>query len=116
MRLIEPRVVCTLGNFATKLLSGSPVGITRVRGTPQVHELGGRTVFLLPLLHPAAALRTPAMKETLRADLATVPGLLAGPAPSPAPSAEEIAAAEEPVAGGHTTTPPPPDDQLDMFG
>ena len=78
VRLIEPKVVCTLGNFATKLLSGSPVGITKVRGTPQVHELGGRTVFLLPLLHPAAALRTPAMKETLRDDLATVPGLLSG--------------------------------------
>ena len=68
VRLIEPRVVCTLGNFATKLLSGNPAGITRVRGTPQVHELGGRTVFLLPLFHPAAALRTPAVKETLRAD------------------------------------------------
>jgi uracil-DNA glycosylase family 4 len=116
VRLIEPKVLCTLGNFATKLLTGSPVGITKVRGTPQVHEFGGRTVFLLPLLHPAAALRTPAMKETLRGDLATVPGLLAGPAPAPAPSAEEIAAAEEPAAAGHTTSPPPPDDQLDMFG
>ncbi|HEY4778144.1 MAG TPA: uracil-DNA glycosylase [Solirubrobacterales bacterium] len=115
VRLIEPRVVCTLGNFATKLLSGSPVGITKVRGTPQVHELGGRTVFLLPLLHPAAALRTPAMKETLRGDLAIVPGLLAGPAPAPAPSAEEIADAER-EAGGHTPAPPPADDQLDMFG
>src|SRR5215472_10384639 len=40
VRLIEPKVVCTLGNFATKLLSGSPVGITKVRGVPQVHELG----------------------------------------------------------------------------
>ena len=68
VHLIEPRVVCTLGNFATKLLSGSPAGITKVRGTPQVHELGGRTVFLLPLFHPAAALRTPAVKETLRED------------------------------------------------
>ena len=68
VRLIEPRVVCTLGNFATKLLSGNPAGITRVRGTPQVHELGGRSVFLLPLFHPAAALRTPAVKETLRGD------------------------------------------------
>ena len=34
VRLIEPTVVCTLGNFATKLLSGSPAGITKVRGTP----------------------------------------------------------------------------------
>jgi uracil-DNA glycosylase family 4 len=116
VRLIEPKVVCTLGNFATKLLSGSPVGITRVRGTPQVHELGGRTVFLLPLLHPAAALRTPAMKEQLREDLTTVPGLLAGPAPTPAPSAEEVVAAEREAAGEHLTSPPPPEDQLDMFG
>jgi uracil-DNA glycosylase family 4 len=112
VRLIEPKVVCTLGNFSTKLLTGSPVGITKVRGTPQVHELGGRTVFLLPLLHPAAALRTPSMKETLRADLATVPGLLAGPSPAPTPSAEEIAAAE----AGADDSPPPPADQLDMFG
>jgi DNA polymerase len=109
--LIEPTVVCTLGNFATKLLSGSPVGITKVRGTPQLHELGGRTVFLLPLLHPAAALRTPAMKETLRGDFATIPGLLEGPPPAPVPSAEEIAAAE-----GGAEPPPPPVAQLDMFG
>ena len=114
VRLIEPTVVCTLGNFATKLLSGSPVGITKVRGTPQVHEFGGRTVFLLPLLHPAAALRTPAMKETLRADLATVPGLLAGPAPQQTPSAAEIAEAE--AGAGPEESPPPPVDQLDMFG
>jgi uracil-DNA glycosylase family 4 len=112
VRLIEPKVVCTLGNFATKLLSGSPVGITKVRGTPQVHELGGRTVFLLPLFHPAAALRTPAVKETLRGDCATIPGLLAGPSPAPTPSAEEIAAAE----AGPADAPPPPADQLDMFG
>ncbi len=113
VRLIEPRVVCTLGNFATKLLSGSPTGITKVRGTPQVHELGGRTVFLLPLFHPAAALRTPAVKETLRADFATIPELLQRPLPGPAPSAEEIAEAE---AGDDDPTPPPPVDQLGFFG
>ncbi|HEU4598684.1 MAG TPA: uracil-DNA glycosylase [Solirubrobacterales bacterium] len=111
VRLIEPRVVCTLGNFATKLLSGSPTGITKVRGTPQVHELGGRTVFLLPLFHPAAALRTPAVKETLRADFATIPELLQRPLPSPVPSAEELAEAEE-----EGDTPPPPSDQLGFFG
>ena len=110
--LIEPRVVCTLGNFSTKLLSGSQTGITKVRSTPQAHELGGRMVYLLPLFHPAAALRTPAVKETLRADFATIPELLQRPLPSPAPSAEEVAEAEE--EGG--TTPPPPSDQLGFFG
>jgi uracil-DNA glycosylase len=108
VRLIEPRVVCTLGNFATKLLSGSPAGITKVRGAPQVHELGGRTVFLLPLFHPAAALRTPSVKETLRADFERIPALLAGPPPAPLGPIEELEEAE--------ATPEPSADQLDLFG
>ena len=81
--LIQPTVIASLGNFATKLLSGNPTGITRVRGTPQVHELGGRKVFLFPLLHPAAALRTPAMKETLREDFSKLPALLEQSLPQP---------------------------------
>jgi uracil-DNA glycosylase len=108
VRLIEPRVVCTLGNFATKLLSGSPAGITKVRGAPQVHELGGRTVFLLPLFHPAAALRTPSVKETLCADFERIPALLAGPPPAPLGPIEELEEAE--------ATPEPSADQLDLFG
>jgi DNA polymerase len=111
VRLIEPTVICTLGNFATKLLSGNPAGITKVRGAPQVHELGGRTVFLLPLFHPAAALRTPAVKETLREDFATLPGLLAMGPPVAAEEPEEESDGEpaEPA-------PEPPADQLDFFG
>ncbi|HET7052409.1 MAG TPA: uracil-DNA glycosylase [Solirubrobacterales bacterium] len=113
VRLIEPRVVCTLGNFATKLLSGNPAGITRVRGTPQVHRLGGRTVFLLPLFHPAAALRTPAVKEQLRADFDLLPKLLAGPPPGgPEPEGELVEEREEALAG----PPQPSVDQLDFFG
>lgn len=112
VRLIQPRVVCTLGNFATKLLTGSPTGITRVRGTPQTHQLGGRMVFLLPLFHPAAALRTPAVKQQLREDFATIPALLQQALPEPMPSAEEIAEATAP----QDDEPPPPADQLGFFG
>jgi uracil-DNA glycosylase family 4 len=111
--LIEPKVVCTLGNFATKLLSGNPAGITRVRGTPQVHELGGRTVFLLPLFHPAAALRTPAVKETLRGDLATLPKLLAMEPPGSEPMEEP---AEQVIEAEVEPAPEPSADQLDFFG
>jgi uracil-DNA glycosylase len=88
IELIEPRVVCTLGNFATKLLSGQPQGITKVRGTPQVRELGGQTVFIYPIFHPAAALRTPAMLEQLRADFQKLPDLLAAERPVPPPVPE----------------------------
>jgi uracil-DNA glycosylase len=111
VRLIEPTVICTLGNFATKLLSGNPAGITKVRGAPQVHELGGRTVFLLPLFHPAAALRTPAVKETLRQDFATLPELLAIGPPVAAEEPED-----EPVEEGVEPAPEPSADQLDFFG
>ena len=82
IELIQPRVVCSLGNFATKLLSGRPEGITKVRGVPQVHELGGRTVFLYPIFHPAAALYTPAMLERLRGDFEALPALLSQPLPN----------------------------------
>src|SRR2546425_11792073 len=56
LELIEPTVVATLGNFATKLLSGRPLGITRVHGQEQETTIGGRKVLLYPLYHPAAAL------------------------------------------------------------
>src|SRR5918992_4993216 len=61
IEIIQPKVVVTLGNFATKLLSGKPLGITRVHGQPQEVTLGGRRVLLYPIYHPAAALYTPAM-------------------------------------------------------
>lgn len=111
VQMIEPKVVCTLGNFATKLLSGSPAGITRVRGTPQVHELGGRTIFLMPLFHPAAALRTPAVKETLRGDFERLPQLLAGPPPRLGAEISEAIEAQD-----DSPPPPPRVDQLDLFG
>jgi len=76
IELIEPRVVATLGNFATKLLSGRQTGITRVHGQEQETTLGGRRVLLYPLYHPAAALYTPRMLEVLKSDFARLPELL----------------------------------------
>jgi len=107
--LIEPRVVATLGNFATKLLTGSRVGITKVRGTVQVHDIGGRTVFLMPLLHPAAALRTPSLVDTLREDFAKLPELMERPLPDM--GHESLGVAELAVAGPEAGA-----DQLDLFG
>jgi uracil-DNA glycosylase len=77
VELVEPRVVGTLGNFATKLLSGKQTGITRVHGQPQDVVLGGRPVLLYPLYHPAAALYTPRMLAVLEEDFARLPDLLA---------------------------------------
>jgi uracil-DNA glycosylase len=86
VELIEPSVICSLGNFSTKLLRGDPTGITRLHGQPEVIELGSRAVRLYPIFHPAAALYTPRMLETLREDFARLPALLAlGPPEQPAP-------------------------------
>jgi len=76
VELIEPSMVATLGNFATKLLSGRPAGITRVHGHEQEVTLGSRTVLLYPLYHPAAALYTPSMLRVLEEDFARIPALL----------------------------------------
>jgi uracil-DNA glycosylase family 4 len=96
IELIEPRVVCTLGNFATKLLTDRPEGITKVHGVPQPLELGGRAVSLYPIFHPAAALYTPAMLEQLRADFARIPALLGDALPR---AADAPVAPAEPPAG-----------------
>jgi DNA polymerase len=91
--LIEPKVICTLGNFATKLLTGNPAGITKQHGRPQAREVGNRVVQLFPLFHPAAALRTDAVKQLLREDFAKLPPLLAEhveEAPLPADDIEQL--------------------------
>ena len=51
---IAPRVVVTLGNFATKLLLDTQTGITKLRG--QVHPYRDGVV-LIPVVHPSAVLR-----------------------------------------------------------
>jgi uracil-DNA glycosylase family 4 len=95
--MIEPKVVATLGNFATKLLSGKPTGITRVHGAEQEATLGGRSVLLYPLYHPAAALYTPAMLKVLEADFARLPELLGRTAEEPEPAPIRATLAPEPA-------------------
>jgi DNA polymerase len=95
LELIEPKVVCTLGNFATKLLRAEATGITRLHGRGEERMLGPRRVRLYPLFHPAAALYTPSMLETLRADFSRIPELLAlgapeQPEPEPEPEPEPL--------------------------
>jgi len=100
IELIEPRVVATLGNFATKLLSGRPTGITRVHGQEQEVTLGGRRVLLYPIYHPAAALYTPRMLEVLKSDFARLPELMGREVVTPEPVYAAPAVAERAVQLG----------------
>src|SRR3954447_20472801 len=114
IELIQPRVICTLGNFATKLLRGEPTGITRLHGQPEIRVVGGRAVRLYPLFHPAAALYTPSNVEVLREDFARIPALLELAVPEQ-PNAPE----PEPVAVGEPEAKPEPEpvgaSQLGLF-
>ncbi len=57
LELIRPRVIVTLGNFATKLLLGTKEGITRLRGREFEYSRAGVAAVLVPTYHPAAVLR-----------------------------------------------------------
>jgi uracil-DNA glycosylase len=85
IELVQPRVVATLGNFATKLLSGRSFGITRVHGQEHEVALGGTSLLLYPLYHPAAALYTPSMLRALEDDFSRLPDLLGRTTPTPSP-------------------------------
>jgi DNA polymerase len=109
VELIEPRVICTLGNFATKLLRDDPTGITRIHGRPEVLLIGSRPVRMFPIYHPAAALYTRSMLDTLRDDFSRLPGLLALDPPTldpPARPAERPPAAPPPAATSRVESAP----------
>ncbi len=85
LQFIKPRVIVTLGNFATRFLLAKQVSISRVRG--QRFEVDGRTV--IPTYHPAAVLHgggnaSPAFKA-LQEDFRLVASVLAEPVPEPPP-------------------------------
>jgi uracil-DNA glycosylase len=79
LELIAPAVIVTLGNFATKLLLDTKLGITRVRGQEFPFARAGVEAILVPTLHPAAVLRGGGVPlAEVRADFVRVKRLLEG--------------------------------------
>ena len=113
--LIRPSVVVTLGNFATKYLLATNVGITRLRGRRFKFR---DTSALIPTFHPAAVLRGGGTKlDDMRADFATIRRSIdtarSYGQPHDTPS-EQTPAPPAPSAVGITTVAPS-DDQLELF-
>ena len=76
IELVAPRVIVTLGNFATKHLLQTKEGITKLRGRTHPHPSGATVV---PTYHPAAVLRGGAEPMAqMRADLVRAKLLLEG--------------------------------------
>jgi DNA polymerase len=91
LQLIDPQVVVTLGNFSSKLLLNTEVGITRLRGT--AYEWWGR--HLVPTFHPAAALRGRGqVLEDMRYDFSLVLDILDGNLAPEAGTEQEVRASE----------------------
>jgi uracil-DNA glycosylase len=115
VELIQPKVICTLGNFSTKLLRADPTGISRLHGRDEVRTIGTRAIRLLPMYHPAAALYTPSNLQTLRDDFARIPELLALDAPpQPEPAVEpqpqtDVEVEVEPIVAPAPGTEPEPE-------
>ena len=90
IELIQPKLVATLGNFATKLLSGKPAGITQVHGREQEVTLGGNARDALPDLPSGGRALHAADAQVLEEDFAPHPGAArpraARPPPPPSPS------------------------------
>jgi DNA polymerase len=81
---MKPRVIVTLGNFATKFILEQPIGITRARG----HKYRRRDATVVPTFHPAAALRGGRFGglspiDAIRQDFQIVKDILEEPRPEP---------------------------------
>ena len=87
---VRPRVMVTLGNFATRFILDKPVSISRVRG--QRFDVDGRTV--VPTFHPAAVLhgggQAGPQMAALRTDFRTIQAILAEPRPEPVGAQEQL--------------------------
>ena len=112
MSLIQPNVIVTLGNFATKFVLQTQTGITRMRGS--VYPWHGRKV--IPTFHPAAVLRGGGEKgrqfAELQEDFALIERTLREPEPPPPPPPVTSLVELERASAEPATAP---DDQLELF-
>jgi DNA polymerase len=108
---IRPKLVCTLGNFATQTLLEKKVGITKVRG--QVIQLPNFIVF--PLLHPAAALHQGNLRGPLMEDFQKLKSVLDGMNQAPTLSNETSPASLSPSQPSEQDTPAIPPIQMSLF-
>jgi len=76
IRIIRPRVICTLGRFATKLLADTELSMTAIHGKAKERILADVPALLFPVFHPAAALYATANRQVLEEDFSKLRVLL----------------------------------------
>lgn len=106
IQFIRPKLVCTLGNWATQTLLERKVGITKVKA--QAFYMKDFVIF--PLLHPAAALHQGNLLDTLKEDFKKLKEFL-----------DKNTKPADPIAAATPASPvlniePPQPAQMDLFG
>jgi DNA polymerase len=75
IEILHPRIICSLGKFATQVLLRTQQGITSLRGKPQLYE---EDIIIIPTFHPAACIYNPSWGNLLLRDLELVKRKLSG--------------------------------------
>ena len=69
IEIIKPKLICTMGNFASQLLLKTSQGITRIRGKVQWYK---ENTSIIPIFHPAACIYKPGREGDFLEDLKMV--------------------------------------------
>ncbi|WP_307188987.1 uracil-DNA glycosylase family protein [Azospirillum sp. B506] len=69
VELVQPKLLVALGGVSAKTLLNRAEGITRLRGQWRSYEVTGKSVPLMPMLHPAYLLRNPIAKREAWRDM-----------------------------------------------
>jgi len=107
IELIKPKVVCTLGRWATETLLGRKVGITKIRG----HAIRQMDIVIFPMLHPAAALHQGGLMDPLREDFQKLKTFLDHP-----PVETTSSRPPSPATPSEPPQTPAQQTQMDLFG
>ncbi|MBI2010062.1 MAG: uracil-DNA glycosylase [Candidatus Chisholmbacteria bacterium] len=103
IRIIKPKVIVTLGRFSMAKFFGPLVRISQIHGSPRWVSWEGRQILIVPMYHPAAALRAGRVMADFAADFAKLPHFLK-------------LATHPPIQATATKTPEPElDEQLNLI-
>ena len=103
IKIIDPKVICTLGKFSTQLLLNTDKGITGLRG--KVFRIDNRIV--MPINHPAAALYMPSKMEILKQDFQKIKKLI--------DSDSEVSDSQQDISSLESEDNQDKDEQLGLF-
>ncbi len=81
---IQPKIIATLGNYATKFVLGGfdpqkmkkVEGISKLHGVPTTITFNEQTYQVVPIYHPAAMMYRPKLRETFKEDFYVIDSIL----------------------------------------